>query len=174
MKKREFKKQISITSIFIIFVTILLLAYLVLVTLFGEELREYNKKELLKKYEQYEKYFIDSVKELETEEDVLISNEFLNISIEIFKKDIFLPNGVSIIDVNKKDFIKYKNSLNLLDKINLKRIYKNGDSVQFLYKTSHGQGLCIIYTKDKEKYALNNNIIESKKIKNNWYYMELE
>lgn len=168
------KKIKYIFSIFGIVVIILVLVRLVLGIFFWRNLREYDKKDLLKKYEQYEQYFIDSVKELEIEEDVLISNEYLNISIEIFKKDISSPNGVTIIDVKEKEFIKYKNSINLLNKVNLQRIYKNGDSVQFLYKTSHGQGLCIIYTKDKEEYALNNYIIESKNIRDDWYYMELE
>lgn len=168
------KKIKSIFSIFIIIVIILALTLLVLEIFFWRNLREYNKKKLLKKYEQYEEYFINSVKELDIEEDVLISNEHLNISIEIFKKNTSSLNGVTTIDVKKKNFIKYKNSLNLLNKVNLQRIYKNGNSIQFLYKTSHGQGLCIIYTKDKEEYALNNQIIESKNIKDNWYYMELE
>ncbi len=173
---RKMKIMRMLLNIFGIFVGALVLygiLYFIITFIFWKPLREHNKNELLKKFIENKEYFLNCTKELKDHE-VIIDKNLLNISGRIHKENSSSPNGVSIIDIKRKDFNKYKNTIKLMKKINLLEITKDGDNIEFMYKTSHGQGLCIVYMKDKKHYMLNHYIIQMKQIENDWYYVEIE
>lgn len=167
------KKKKVIFVFVLVFLLLLFLSYLIIHLFFGKEVVNYNKRKLIDKYKNYEKEFYSSVEELKLEtSDINFDVTGPTILIEKYIEDSSSTNGVTIKKV--KNNKRYKNTINLIKKLNLKRVAKEHGNVLFLYETPYGKGQYIIYLIDEKKLRWGYDILEFENIKDNWYYVVVD
>lgn len=167
------KKKKVIFIFVLVFLLLIFLLYLIIHLFFGKEVVNYNKRKLINKYKNYEKEFYSSVKELQSEtSNINFDATGPIISIEKYIEDSSSPNGVTIKKV--ENIKKYKNTINLIKKLKLKRVAKEHGNILFLYKTPYGKGQYIIYLNDENKLRWGYDILEFENIKDDWYYVVVD
>ena len=145
---------LSITLTFII----LFLTYVILILFSGDKILNYNKNKILKNYFVLEKDFSDSIEELLVEKN---------------------SNAVSYINVESKDYNKYKRTIELIKRLNIKYVTKDFNHIEYHFGSpySYGHGQCIIYSDNikiykSKKESEGTQFYKFEKIKKYWYFVE--
>ena len=172
---KHFLKSILIL---ILIIFLLLSSYIIILLVGGDRVLNFYKEKIIKKYDNNEDAFIDSINEILSEE----SNMYFNVTnsgviIEICVKDDNVASGVSYIKLDEKNYNKYNKTLKLMNKLKIKRIIKDIDYIGYNFGSPYGNGQWIMYTNDINKYILEQisngyEFHRFERIKKNWYFIE--
>lgn len=167
--KKELKKYYIFVAIALIFI-IILLVILFDLTLSSFIGKRKSQKNIINKFK--ENYLIfDSVKEeLNDMEYIKFYNQFNSIYVDIYEE----KDSGTIISSNIQDleFSKYQNTIGLFRKFKLYNIEKKNQNVIFNFNSTLKLSQNIVYIKNIEKFNNENIIKNSKKIIDDWYYIE--
>lgn len=125
-------------------------------------LKEKSRSSILKLFNDNQEKFKEVVEELKDFDNIYFQEELesYHICINNKCKKYIDPKDTS-------EYIDYKKTINLMVKLDIEHISKY-NSVRFdidLYKD-------IIYTKDINEYKKTDSVVYSKKLNDNWYYVE--
>ena len=179
--KNRFSKILFILflSIALTFI-ILFLTYVILILFSGDKILNYNKNKILKNYFVLEKDFSDSIEELLVEENnIYIEKTKNNIIVQIRLEGKKNSNAVSYINVESKDYNKYKRTIELIKRLNIKYVTKDFNHIEYHFGSpySYGHGQCIIYSDNiklykSKKESEGTQFYKFEKIKKYWYFVE--
>ncbi len=130
-----------------------------------------SRNKIIKNFSKNKELFEKVISELaEEDEDIYFEKKGNAILLSIHQH---IDDEVNIIQVNKEEFYKYNQTIELAKLLNIKKVSKTNENIEFLFTdTFLDGGKCIVYIKDMEDYINNGHkIIEKKHILENWYYI---
>lgn len=155
--------------------TLLILIFLILligiILLINSVDTNKSRNKIIKNFSKNKELFEKSIMELAGEsEDVYIEKTGNVVLISIHQHT---DDKVNIIQVKQEEFYKYNQTIELANLLDIKKISKTNENIEFLFTdTFLNGGKCIVYIKDMEDYINNGHkIIEKKYIFENWYYI---
>lgn len=163
--KKKFNFGIIIISVILVCVLLYLLISAVFTIIYG---RKIDGNKFIKLFNSNQVIFEDVIEEIESIETIYIRKQH-NSSYEVY-----IDNNTKIIDIKKdeNDYLNYKRSIDIMEKLDISYISKNYNNISFTMNSMFGLGQQIVYISDMEKYKYGNSISFVKKIENNWYYIE--
>lgn len=144
--------------------------YAFLTTMFGKRI---DSNKIINTFTSNEEIFKEVIEELNEEKNIEIEKNIDKVSYLIQKFDNAYENPIKIDDEDKA-YINYSNSIKLMKQFQLRVIRKNDNNVEFEFNSMFGLGQYVVYINDIKEYKRNNSIIKIKKLKKNWYYVEVE
>lgn len=113
--------------------------------------------------------FNDSLYELQKYDNIYFNNEHgkINISIHINQN-----KNILVEKINASEYKNFEITLNLMKNLNLSRVSKEYGNVSFELDSPIYFHQKIVNINDQEKYSWGYHILYTKKIINNWYYVE--
>lgn len=145
-------------------------SYTFLTTMFGKHM---DRNKIINTFISNEEIFKEVIEELNEEKNIEIKESIDTVSYLIKKFDNGYEHPIKIDDEHK-NYNNYKISTKLMKQFQLIVIRKNSGNVKFGFNSMIGLGQYIVYVNDMEHYKEENSIIKIKKIKNDWYYVEVE
>ena len=135
-----------------------------------------NKEVIIKKFEENKEKFNFCLDELNKENIYFKrenSNDINNGKIIITIYEELGEGETNIIDIEEKDYSKYKKTLELMEKLNIDKINKTRDNLIFQFNATLRISQNIVNLTDKEDYIYSGNKINNKEhLEDNWYYIE--
>lgn len=133
-----------------------------------------SKYRITKSFKENKELFEKSIEELSTMEELYFNLDKDIINIHTYQNIEGTKN--EMIKIQKEDFYKYEQTINLMKKLKIKKISKINENVKFLFSSSfYPGGKTISYIIDLEDYInMGNKIREKQQISENWYYTVLE
>lgn len=159
---------ILISSILLIFILFNLLAVLVL----G---RKTNKNTIIKKYNKNIEAFEKCIEEL-TENKIYFDRENLRFGkgkIIITIHEDLEDDTVNVVTVSESEYSKYKNTINLMEKLNIDCVHKTEKNTLFQFNSMIGFSQEIVKIEDEEHYIwCSGEPLYKESLGNDWYYIE--
>lgn len=130
--------------------------------------KKYDKSEVIEEYEANKALYLNSIEELNNEND----------NISFYKENkrviINLKNDKKNRTLNEQEKNKYMNTYKIINKNMIKSIIKTDKFIEFYIASPYGPDQSIVYLKNEEKYNSERNIINESKIDKNLYYIEID
>lgn len=161
-------KKLLFVPLFMIIFVILLIPLTLLILNVNDKISRYK---VINSFKKNENLFNNSLNELLSTNGIGFFKEQTGL-IKIYYHD---ERRIITFDPEEDNMDEYKQTIYLMEKLNLERIDKNDDSISFKFKSKFillGQN--IIYMIDKNKYISNAKIRYINNITGNWFYTEEE
>ncbi len=161
------KKTFSIKLKYIIYIIIILLILGLLISIPKKIIYE---NDVINIFHNNEIMFANVTNKLNDTEIVVVDKEFLiyRLTIDNFK------NYKYIFDYKNEKYNKYREIFDVMNKLNVQSVSKYDNNTEFWFDSIVRPGMLIAYINDMEQYKKDHSIIKIKKLKQYWYYVEVD
>lgn len=168
--KQEVKYFLCICSIILVLLFIIFLGLKTITTSFwGEKI---DRENIIDNFEHNINNFNSSLHELsniKANENIYFNERDGEIIIKIHQHN---DDGVTINYVKEKEYYKYQNTLNLINKFKLESVSQEYNNVSYQFNSMFNFAQKIVYIEDHEKYNWEYHVLFDENIRNKWYYVE--
>lgn len=164
--KNKFYVSFVIFCGFLIFILLCFLISNIFNIVYGNKI---NDDKIIKLFNTHQVMFENVIKETNNIEEFYIRKKYDSYY------EIHIENDIKeFIDIKNdtNDYSSYKNSIVIMEKLDISYISKNYNNISFTINSIFGLGQQIVYISNMEKYKYTNSISSIKNIKNNWYYVK--
>lgn len=161
------KKIFSIRLKYIIYIIIILLLLGLLISIPKKIIYE---NDVINVFHNNEIMFDNVINELNDTEIVVVKKDFLIYQLTIYN----FKNYKYIFDYKNEKYNKYRKTFDIINKLNVQSVSKYDNNTAFWFDSIVNPGMLIAYINDMKEYKRKNSIIKIKRLKKNWYYVEVD